>query len=191
MDTVDPRGKPALRARAMAARDAAHGHADPAPALAALHDRIGALAAPGAVIAGYRAMRSEIDPAPVLAALAAAGHPVCLPVVARRAAPLVFRAWVPGAALSPGGFGSEVPVEGAELEPDLLIVPLVAFDAACNRLGYGGGFYDRTLAKLRAKRAVPALGLAYAAQRLERLPAEATDQRLDAVITEAGTFLPG
>jgi 5-formyltetrahydrofolate cyclo-ligase len=98
--------------------------------------------------------------------------------------PLRFRAWRPDVALVPGPFGALVPEAGEEIRPQVLIVPLVAFDRTGLRLGYGGGYYDRTLALLRARGPVHAVGFAYAAQEAPALPSEATDLPLDAVVTE-------
>lgn len=138
------------------------------------------------VISGYRPIRTEIDPTPLMEALHAAGHRVCVPVIEAQGLPLRFREWHPGAAMVEGAFGAEVPAEGDWLEPGLLIAPLVAFDGEGRRLGYGGGFYDRTLAGLRAVRRTLAVGLAYAVQQVEAVPHDATDQPLDAVVTERG-----
>ena len=137
----------------------------------------------GRVLAGYMPMRTEIDPLP---AMAAHRGPVGVPVIPGPAMPLKFREWTPGCALVPGEFGALIPAEGAWLEPEVLIVPLLAFDARGFRLGYGGGFYDRTLEGLRARRPTLALGFAFAAQEVAEVPIDATDQRLDAVVTEAG-----
>jgi 5-formyltetrahydrofolate cyclo-ligase len=137
----------------------------------------------GKVLAGYLPMRSETSP---LAAMAAHDGPICVPVVIARGQPLRFRAWTPGAALEPGGFGTSVPVEGAWMVPEVLIVPLLAFDTRLYRLGYGGGFYDRTLAALRAAGGCTALGLGFAAQRMARVPTGLHDAPLDGVVTEAG-----
>lgn len=191
MNTHDTLGqlKAAARADAFARRAAAHGVADPAPAqraLTALLEPLGPR-----VVAGYMAMRTEIDPAPVMAALHARGARICVPVIEGRGRPLRFREWTPDAPMVPGPFGARVPAEGDWLEPDALIVPLVAFDGGLNRLGYGGGFYDRTLAGLRAARPTFAAGFAYAAQQAEALPLEPTDQPLDAIVTEAGVLRRG
>lgn len=138
----------------------------------------------GRTLAGYVAIRSEIDPGPVLSAWTG---PVALPVVAGSGRPLVFRRWWPGAALAPGTFGVLVPPEGPSVVPDILIVPLLAYDRRGMRLGYGGGFYDRTLAALRGTGRRPlAVGFAFSAQRVEDLPVEATDAPLDAIVTEEG-----
>lgn len=147
--------------------------------------------APGAVVSAYWPMRDEIDPLPALRHFAELGHPTCLPVVAGKARPLVFRAWTPGRPLVPAPFGTSVPPpEAPVLEPDLLLVPLLAFDRAGYRLGYGGGFYDRSLAALRARKAVLAVGVAFAGQERPVVPHDALDQRLDLVVTEAGVLRP-
>ena len=113
-----------------------------------------------------------------------------MPVVAGPGLPLDFRLWTPDTALIPGPFGAMIPESGDWVTPDTLIVPLVGFDAACNRLGYGGGFYDRTLARLAASSPVRAIGLAFAAQELPPLPLEPTDIALDAIVTETGVIRP-
>ena len=137
----------------------------------------------GAVISGYMPMRGEIDPLPAMEEAAARG-PVCVPVVEGWGRPLRFREWEPGCAMVPGAYGALVPESGGWMVPEVLIVPLVAFTRTGGRLGYGGGFYDRTLAELRAQGPVLALGFAFAAQEVESLPMEETDALLDAVVTE-------
>lgn len=134
-------------------------------------------------LAAYIAIRSEIDPAP---AMAAHHGPVCVPVIIGAGQPLRFRAWFPGCPMIPGPFGAAIPEAGAWIIPTVLIVPLLAFDARGYRLGYGGGFYDRTLEALRASGPVTAIGFAFAAQEVPEVPTEPTDQRLDAIITETG-----
>jgi len=143
-------------------------------------------AAEGAVISGYIPIRTEIDPRPAMAALHAAGARICVPVIAGAGLPLDFREWWPGCALVEGPFKAMVPERGDWLIPDALIVPLVAFDRSLNRLGYGGGFYDRTLARLRVAGRVEAIGFAFATQELPQVPADDTDQPLDALVTERG-----
>lgn len=190
--TVSARNLPALktvaRRAAAARREAAHATLGPAPeaATAAL---LAALSGdPAAVVSGYLPIRSEIDPRPAMAGLVAEGRRVCVPVIVGAGLPLSFREWRPGAALIPGPFGALVPAAGDPLEPEALIVPLLAFDAAGTRLGYGGGFYDRTLASLPGARAA---GVAYAAQAApEPLPSAATDRPLALIVTEAGAFRP-
>lgn len=146
----------------------------------------------GSVVAGYVPFRGEIDPRPLLAALAARGALTALPVTPPRGsdAPLSFRLWSEAEPLAPGSFGVHEPHGSAALvEPDLLLVPLLAFDRYGGRLGYGAGHYDRTLSRLRALKPVWAIGLAFAGQQIARVPSEAHDQPLDGVLTEAG-YLP-
>ena len=139
-------------------------------------------------LAGYMPMRTEIDP---LTAMAAHGGPVGVPVIIGAGQPLKFREWGPGVAMIAGTFGARVPVEGAWVDPDVLIVPLLAFDARGFRLGYGGGFYDRTLQALRARHPVFAIGFAFATQEVAAVPIDVHDQRLNAVVTENGVRLFG
>ena len=168
--------KTALRQQALAARGKG-GDAD------ALTRNLGAVLAdyPGQVLAGYWPMRGEADPRPAMR-----GHdgPLCLPVVIGKARPLVFRRWS-GGDLVAGGYGTLHPDDSSEvLIPSVLIVPLAGFDRAGNRLGYGGGFYDRSLQMLRDQGFVTAIGFAFAAQELPGIPAEPFDQPLDLVVTE-------
>lgn len=136
-------------------------------------------------LAGYMAMRTEIDPTD---AMAAHQGPVGVPVIMGARQPLRFRAWTPGCDLIEGEFGAKIPAEGAWIEPEILIVPMVAWDRRGFRLGYGGGFYDRTLEGLRAKRPTIAIGFAFAAQELAEVPVEPVDQPLDALVTETGVI---
>ena len=136
-------------------------------------------------LAGYMAMRSEIDPTEAMAAHAG---PVGVPVILGAGQALKFREWSPGCAMLPGEFGASIPAEGAWIEPEILIVPMVAWDRRGFRLGYGGGFYDRTLEGLRAKRPTLAIGFAFAAQELPAVPVEPVDQPLDAMVTETGVI---
>jgi len=137
----------------------------------------------GVPLAGYMPIRTEIDPRPAMAEAAAHG-PVGIPVIDAPAHPLKFAHWEPEMDLVPGAFGALIPVAPSFFEPEILIVPLVAFDDRGGRLGYGGGFYDRTLQLLRARRATLAVGFAYDAQMAETLPLEPTDQPLDLIVTE-------
>lgn len=177
--------KAAARRAAAAARKAVHEGPDGAARAAAAQAQLAdVLAGFGPVpVAGYLPIRSEIDPRPVMAA-----HPgpVGVPVIEAEGLPLRFHLWGPAAALVAGRFGAPVPAEGAEVVPRVLIVPLLAWDRRGFRLGYGGGFYDRTLAALRARGPVAALGFAYAAQEMAEVPVDGFDQRLDAVVTEDG-----
>lgn len=176
--------KAEARRAAFERRKAAH---DPARGAVAL-GHLGAFLGParGRVLSGYLPIRTEIDPVPLMARWAR-DTVVGVPVIEGRGLPLRFRRWTPDTPLVEGPFGARIPAEGAEIVPEVLIVPLVAFDAAGARLGYGGGFYDRTLAALRGAGPVLAVGFAYAAQEAaSRLPVEPTDQPLDAIVTEAG-----
>jgi 5-formyltetrahydrofolate cyclo-ligase len=137
----------------------------------------------GQALSGYMPMRTEIDP---LTAMAAHQGCVGVPVIMAKANPLRFREWSPGCVMEMGAFGALVPVEGAWITPCVLIVPLLAFDARGFRLGYGGGFYDRTLEGLRASGPVTAIGFAFAAQEIDSVPIDATDQRLDMIVTDNG-----
>lgn len=138
----------------------------------------------GVPLAGYWPIRTEIPPIAAMEEAAAHG-PVALPVIEAAGQPLRFARWEPGCAMTEGPFGAQIPATLDWITPEILIVPLVAFDRAGNRLGYGGGFYDRTLEGLRAARPTLAIGFAYAAQEAEALPLEPTDQPLDMIVTEA------
>ena len=142
----------------------------------------------GAIIAGYWPMGEEMDPRPLMLALASRGHALALPITPPRCQPLAFRAWAPGAALRAGPMGTSEPFAGDELCPDILLVPLLAFDRAGRRLGYGGGFYDRTLAALPGAKAI---GIAYAGQEMPEVPAGRQDFRLPLIATEAGVIVCG
>jgi 5-formyltetrahydrofolate cyclo-ligase len=141
----------------------------------------------GAVVSAYFAIGDEADPTPLLNLLREKGHEIVLPRVTGRGRPLDFHIWDMSAALVPGGFGlSEPSVEWRKIDPDILIVPLLAFDALGYRIGYGAGFYDRTLAKLRASRDVMAVGFAFAEQEFADLPHDDNDERLDWIVTQHG-----
>lgn len=136
-------------------------------------------------IAAFWPMGEEIDIRPLLRAVHQDGHLLCLPRTPKRGEPLTFHAWRPGEALERGPLGTSQPAAPAPvIEPDALIVPLLAVDPAGFRLGYGGGYYDRTLTRLRSRRAVTAIGVCFDAQRIERVPAGPHDARLDFLLTE-------
>ncbi|MEM8730134.1 MAG: 5-formyltetrahydrofolate cyclo-ligase [Pseudomonadota bacterium] len=137
----------------------------------------------GVPLSGYMPIRTEIDPLPAMAEAAAHGR-VGLPVIVAKGQALRFSQWEPGGALRDGPFGARVPQRDDFFEPEILIVPLVAFDGRGGRLGYGGGFYDRTLMQLRKCRPTLALGFAFDLQEAETLPLEASDQPLDMIVTE-------
>lgn len=141
----------------------------------------------GLTVAGYWPMGSEIDPRPLMERLAGAGLRLCLPVTPPKGQPLAFRLWHPGDEMTAARFGTHEPLPEAPVTfPDILLVPLLLFDRKGHRLGYGQGYYDRTLADLRARRAVLAVGLAYAEQEAPLLPATPHDQPLDAIATDRG-----
>jgi len=143
----------------------------------------------GAVVSGYAPLKSEIDPMPLLTRLAARGHAIALPYVDGIDRPLLMKRWRPGEPLLAGQFGARQPLEASDnLKPDILIVPLVAFDTQGYRLGRGGGFYDRTIAELKARGPVVTVGLGFSAQNILSIPREAHDQQLDWVVTEEGAL---
>ncbi|WP_415919958.1 5-formyltetrahydrofolate cyclo-ligase [Tateyamaria sp. SN6-1] len=182
MDISDQ--KAAARKAAFAARKAAHA-ADPAGASGVLSSVLAGYR--GVPLAGYMPIRTEIDPLPAMAEAAAHG-PVGVPVILGEGQPLAFSRWTPGGPLRAGPFGAQVPEEDVFFEPEIVIVPLVAFTRAGGRLGYGGGFYDRSLERLRARRATLAIGFAYGAQEVAALPLEPTDQMLDMIVTDVGVI---
>jgi len=173
------------RKTAFAARKLAFGAADAAARVERANGHLrGVLAGyADAVLAGYMPMRTEIDPLPAMH-----GHvgPVCVPVIMAPATPLRFAAYHVGAVMQAGEFGAQIPAMLEYLTPEVLIVPLLSFDKRGYRLGYGGGFYDRTLQGLRAGGQITAIGFAFAAQLVERVPTDATDQSLDLIVTEDG-----
>ena len=150
-------------------------------------DALGGRATP-VVVAGYLPIRSELDPRPLMAALHRRGATIAVPVIVAKDRPLRFRRWVPRGRLVPGLFGVAVPAAGPWLRPDVLLVPLLAFDRSGRRLGYGGGFYDRTLAARARQPGMQAFGIGYRDQMRDALPASATDIPLRKVITERGVL---
>jgi 5-formyltetrahydrofolate cyclo-ligase len=173
------------RTTATARREEAHRrHAETAALALTRHDL--PQLEPG-VVSGFHPYRSEINVVPLMARLASEGWTTALPVVMGKGKPLLFRRWFPGDPLVSGTWDLRVPPEDApELTPDLLLVPLLAFDRQGYRLGYGGGFYDRTLALLRDNKPVTAIGVAYADQEVGHVPRGPEDARLDAILTERG-----
>ena len=139
----------------------------------------------GTTVSGFMPMQSEINPLPLMKKLAVAGVQLALPVTGLRGQPLVMRAWTWGEPLASGVWGIREPrPEARPLDPDVLLVPLLAFDRAGARLGYGGGYYDLTLARLRSHKPVIAVGFAFAFQEIDRVPTTARDAMLDLVLTE-------
>ncbi len=142
---------------------------------------------PCAIVAGYMALPDEADPSLLLENLAALGHEICFPRVHEKAHPLHFHVRIGGEEMVRGAFNIPEPrPHWPRAVPDVLLVPLLAFDAHGHRLGYGGGYYDRTLAQLRREKSVTAIGIAFAGQWIEKVPADAGDQPLDAVLDERG-----
>ena len=141
------------------------------------------------IVSGFIPYKSEITTVPMLNRLHRDGWQTCLPIVIAPEEPLIFRAWAPGDALVPGAWDIPVPVDSApEVLPDVLLVPMLAFDRKGFRLGYGGGFYDRTLEKLRELKKVVAIGVAYHAQMVDEVPVGIHDAPLDYVMTEQESF---
>ncbi len=182
--------KSALRQAAKRRRQAAHDRqALSAGTLLSANFVANVTVEPGAVVAGYVPIRDEIDVLPLLSNLSDDGHRCALPVVRGPENPLIFRVWRPGAPLSQATFGTSVPLaSAAEVAPDVVLVPMLAFDAACRRIGYGAGYYDRTIAGLRAAGPVLAVGIAYGDQQVDEVPADEFDQVLDLIVTERSVF---
>jgi 5-formyltetrahydrofolate cyclo-ligase len=181
--------KSTMRTTALARRNAlpADTRADAAEAIAARAFPVSLKA--GAIVSGYSPMRSEINPVPLMRKLADAGAQLALPVVQGHGKPLIMRAWSFGAPLVSGVWDIKEPcAEAPEVFPDIMIVPLAAFDRTGHRIGYGAGYYDMTIARIRAMKPVIAIGLAFAAQHIERVPATQFDARLDLVLTEKETI---
>jgi len=177
--------KAALRREAIARRDAlpAEGRQSAAEIIAARPFPLSIVR--GVIVSGFMPLGNEINPLPLMRKLAGQGARLALPVVAGRGKPLIMRAWSAGEQLSPGVWGiREPPPEAAEVEPDILLVPLLAFDRSGHRIGYGGGYYDRTIVQLRVRKAVVAIGLAFAAQEVSTVPVTPRDALLDLVLTE-------
>ncbi len=177
--------KQVLRAAALARREAlSHGQRhDAAQAIAACD--FPAELPQGAIVAGFSPIRGEIDPFPLLESLAAKGVTLALPVSIAPGQPLLFRAWTPGEPLVRGAYGVFEPSSDAEeVSPDIVLVPLAAFDREGHRIGYGAGYYDRTLPVLRKLKKITAIGIAFAVQEIERVPSSDHDARLDLVLTD-------
>ncbi|CAN5204878.1 5-formyltetrahydrofolate cyclo-ligase [soil metagenome] len=174
-----------FRRDALARRDAlgARAHLDAANAIAATP--LPVELPRGAIVAGYSPIKSELDPFPLMRALAQKGAALALPVIVARDHALVFRAWRGGEDLVRGPFGIFQPSSDApDVDPDVVLVPLAAFDRAGHRIGYGRGYYDRTLQDLRAIKKVTVIGLAFAVQEIETVPRLLHDEQLDCVLTE-------
>jgi 5-formyltetrahydrofolate cyclo-ligase len=177
--------KSQLRVEALQRRDAL-----PAAERAAAAQTIAARPLPvavpeGAIVSGYSPMRSELNPVPLMRRLSDSGARLALPVVVGRGKPLIMRAWSFGDELDSGVWGIREPkADAPEVFPDILLVPLAAFDRRGHRIGYGAGYYDMTITRIRTMKPAIAIGLAFAAQEIEQVPATPFDARLDLVLTE-------
>jgi 5-formyltetrahydrofolate cyclo-ligase len=144
---------------------------------------------PGTIVSGFMPLKSEINPLPLLRKLSDAGAKLALPAIAGRGNPLTMRAYAFGDAFARGQWGIREPQpEQPEVFPDVLIVPLACFDRAGHRIGYGAGYFDKTIRALRARKPVTAVGIAFAAQETEHIPATVFDEPLDLVLTESETI---
>jgi 5-formyltetrahydrofolate cyclo-ligase len=140
---------------------------------------------PGVIVAGFSPIRTEINPLPLLRRLETDGAKLALPVIAGKGEPLIMRAYAFGDPLEARIWGIREPKDDApEVEPDILIVPLAAFDRRGNRIGHGAGYYDMTINRLRSRKTITAVGIAYAAQEVAEVPVTPRDERLDLVLTE-------
>jgi 5-formyltetrahydrofolate cyclo-ligase len=178
-----------LRTAALARRDASSDEQRAAAAQAIAKRGLPIEIKPGAVVAGYSPIRSEIDPTPLMKNLAAQGARLALPAVMARGKSLAFRAWSVGDRVMLGPLGILEPSPAAaELVPDIMLVPLAAFDRAGHRIGYGAGHYDVTLAHLRKVKTIIAIGVAFAVQEIKAVPMQPHDVALDYVLTEKHAF---
>ncbi len=181
--------KAELRAVALAKRDALSDEQRAAAAQALAKRGLPVAVTPGMVVSAYSPIRNEIDPVPLMRKLAGQGAKLALPAVLARGKSLAFRAWSPDDRLMLGPLGILEPSPAAaEMIPDIMLVPLAAFDREGHRIGYGAGHYDYTLAHLRKAKAVTAIGVAFAVQQIKLVPALPHDVALDYVLTETRIF---
>jgi 5-formyltetrahydrofolate cyclo-ligase len=174
-----------LRAAAQARRDALPAEVRQAAAEVIAAQAFPVKIAPGAVVSGFMPLKSEINPLPLMRKLSAAGARLALPRIVARGSPLSMRVWEFGTALDRGQWGIREPhADAPEVDPDVLLVPLLAFDRAGYRLGYGAGYYDMTIKRLRALKPMAAIGMAFAMQEVPKAPTTPRDERLDLVLTE-------
>ena len=177
--------KAALRREAMARRDALPAETRSTAAEAIASRPFPLPIKPGTIVSGFMPLKSEINPLPLMRKLAEQGARLALPMIAGRGKPLIMRTWEFGAPLDRGQWDIREPKsEAAAVEPDVLLVPLLAFDRAGHRVGYGAGYYDLTITQLRARKPIMTVGLAFAAQEVPAVPATPRDARLDLVLTE-------
>ena len=186
MDSIDL-DKKEQRKTAKMARAIAHKEQPNAGQVVAQHWHAAGLLKTPSIISIYWPLGDELDPLPLLTQLHEKGHQMVLPVMLGAGKPLIFRTWAPGDTLKEAGFGTKEPTDDKEaLDPDVILAPLLAYDEEGYRLGYGGGFYDRTLEKLRQKKQVSVYGIAYAAQQMPQVVRGEYDQPLDGMVTEQG-----
>jgi 5-formyltetrahydrofolate cyclo-ligase len=177
--------KAAVRKTAFANRKAAHQTVDDATANAHLQNTLKAWDS-AQIFAAYMPIQTEVSPLETMNWLFEQGKTVCVPVIISKDQALEFHEWTPTCKMISGAFGAAIPKDGRRVIPDVIITPLVAFDVSGYRLGYGGGFYDRSFEQISAKKTVAAVGFAYQAQELPNVPTEPTDHRLDVMVTETG-----
>ena len=177
--------KTELRATAQSRRDALPAEERKRAAEAIAARAFPVAITPGVVVSGFMPLKSEINPLPLMQRLAEQGARLALPAIAGRSKPLTMRAWHFGVALDRGQWGIREPkADAPEVEPDILLVPLLAFDRAGFRIGYGAGYYDMPVRRLRGLKAVTAVGIAFASQEVPKIPTTERDERLDLVLTE-------
>ena len=185
--SVDDEKKDLRRQSKRVRADAFERHGATASGKIAAHGIAFAGRSPPAVVSGFLPIGQEIDPAPLMQRLAGEGYRLALPVMEGKGNPLVFRAWTPGDPLDETTWGIREPLPEAEtLDPDIVLGPLLAFDRLGYRLGYGGGFYDRTLARLRALKPIVSIGIAFDEQQVDAVPHVDYDERLDWILTPSG-----
>ena len=184
--SYQPDPKAALRRLVMGRRRTLHAEKSAVAAREIAHRVLEEVRPAQKCVAGYWPIGDELDPRPALEAIIAAGGQAALPVVAGQGQVLIFRQWSCGDPLDQGPFGTAHPNPRAPaVTPDILLLPLIAYDKTGHRLGYGAGYYDRTVEALRAQRGIIVIGLAYDEQEIDTVPAGSHDQRLDAIITDA------
>jgi 5-formyltetrahydrofolate cyclo-ligase len=176
--------KSVIRKDALLRRDALPA-AERAKAAEAIAGRAFPLDVKGAIVSGFMPLKTEINPLPLMRRLAERGAQLALPAIDARGKPLIMRAFALGDDLASGQWSIREPkADAGEVAPDILLVPLLAFDRTGHRIGYGAGYYDMTIAKLRAMKRIVAVGIAFAAQEIEQVPVTPRDARLDLVLTE-------
>jgi 5-formyltetrahydrofolate cyclo-ligase len=191
MPTVSPIAdqKAQLRAEVLSRRDALPAEMRAQAAKAIARRAFPLAVKPGVIVSGFMPMKTEINPLPLMRKLAGAGAQLALPAIAGRSKPLIMRAYNFGDELARGQWDIREPkLEAQQVDPDILLVPLAAFDRTGHRIGYGAGYYDMTIHALRAHKQITAIGLAFAAQEIAAIPATERDERLDLVLTERETI---